>query len=180
MNINNKAIEAMDEVGISARDGIPYLISLYYGYEPTYIPDELKLKMNRTGIFERKFKGADKLFWKIKLFDEQETNFGWVKAEYIGLFEAVNEERKGSGTMATARMKKFFATYPQYRKEDILAATQMYLDNVTDPRFVITSHYFISKGAGVDKSEPLLEWCEKLDVAKRSAQARSSNSNTMI
>ena len=41
-------------------------------------------------------------------------------------------------------MKKFFATYPDVRKDEVIDATVMYLQN-TNRTYVRNPHYFILK-----------------------------------
>lgn len=179
MEINEKVKKILQEFHIPLNDGIPYLIGLYYGYEPTYIPDALKLKVNRTNIVtvdEKTKKGG--LQWNIELFSGQETNFDWVK-NWMELFREKNKTRVFSLSSCKKRMKKFFATYPQYRKDDVIGATEMYLRNLEDKNYMITPHYFIEKGSGATKTEPLLDWCEKYEIYINSERARTSLSNTM-
>lgn len=178
MEINSKVKEILQEFHIPLEDGIPYLIALHYGYEPSYIPDVLKSKMNRTNIVVPEKHKTAGLKWNISLFDNQDTNFEWVK-EWMEKFRRVNPTRDFSLSNCKRRMKKFFSKYPQYRKDDVMAATDMYLKNIEDRNYMITPHYFIEKGSGATKTEPLLDWCEKYELYKNSEQARKSLSNTM-
>ena len=175
MKINEQILEIFSEFKIYPPDGICYLISLYYGYEPTYIPEDLKIKMNATGIISEK---DGNLHWKIPLYDEQVTAFDWVKTEYVPLFKAANPERGGKVREATARMKKLFAANPEIRKEEVIGATKMYLNN-TDFRYIRFPHYFIEKGKGADKIYDILDWIDKYRLVARQRQGRMSNTNTL-
>jgi len=72
MKINERILEILKEFNIYPPNGICYLISLYYGYEPTYIPEGLKIKINITGIITEKNKN---LHWNIPLYEQQVTEF---------------------------------------------------------------------------------------------------------
>jgi len=178
MEITEDIIIKLREFAISKDDGITYLLALYYGYNPSYIPESISSRMNRTGIYV-KDETSNTLDWKVPLFDGQDTNFSWVSLEWIPLFENVNPKRKGIKKTAIARMKKFFANYPQYRQDDVMSATKMYLNNLQNADYLITSHYFIQKGKGIEKTEPLLEWCEKYDRVKQYDKIQRDKTNTM-
>jgi hypothetical protein len=177
MTINTEVKEILREFDISLDDGLMYLLSIYYGYTPSYIPDSLKSRINRTKIIVRDDKGE--LKWNVSLFEGQETKFDWVATEWMPIFANLNPDRKGVKRTAISRMKKFFAKNPDYRKEDVMEATRMYAKSVDDTNYTVTSHYFIYKGVGAEKVSLLEEWCEKLDVARRSNAIRNSRSNTM-
>lgn len=170
MQINDQVKKALEEFSVPLKDGIPYLICLYFGYEPSYIPDMLKQKVNATGIVIIDAKGT--LQWRVPLFEGQETAFGWVQTEYVPLFSEANPKKGGKVREATARMKKFFANNPEIRKEDIIAATKLYLLN-SDPRFIRFPHFFIEKGKGVDRISDLEDWLDKY----KANQARIGNTS---
>lgn len=174
MTINSRVLEILEESRIKKDDGICYLLSLYYGFKPDYIPDVLKQKINISKIVEEE--GGD-IKWNIALFEGQETAFEWVKTEYVELFR-----QSGKATHARealTRMKKLFAKNPEIRKEDVIEATKMYLYN-TDMKYVRLPHYFIEKGSGVEKTSDLLDWVDKYRLAEEHAQGRVSNSNTLV
>jgi len=175
MEINEQILEAFKEYNIYPPDGICYLISLFYGYEPTYIPEELKIKINTTGIVVEKDKN---LHWNIPLYKEQTTAFDWVKTEYVSLFKKANIEKGGHVREAISRMKKLFAENPEIRKEEIIEATKMYLYN-TDHNYIRLPHYFITKGVGTNQIHDILDWIDKYRLLENQQQGRSSYSNTM-
>ena len=156
MTINKKILETFEANNINKADGICYLLSLYYGYKPTYIPKEFKIKMNFTKIYEEKNKS---FHWNVPLFEEQDTNFEWVRKEYIELFRQKNPDKGIYKNECIKRIKRLFAEYPEIRKQDIIQATKMYLQE-TDYRFIRQPHYFIEKGVGVSKTQDILEWVE--------------------
>lgn len=174
MVINKKILEILKEFNIIQDDGICYLMCLYHNYNPTYIPDLLKQKVNLTKIVVQTEKGTT---WNIPLYEGSEIAFEWVKREYVPLFEEKNKRRGGKVREATSRMKKLFASYPDIRKDDVIGATKMYLRN-TDADYIRFPHYFIEKGVGVEKSYDILDWIDKYKLSQ-DTNGRTSLSNTM-
>lgn len=158
MKINSEIIEILAEYNVHKDNAICYLISLYFGYKPSYIPDDFKKKMNTTRIYE--IDRHNSLQWNIPLFqgDDKKTDpFDWVKSEYQVLFKNTNLSRAGNGNECVRRMKAFFAENPDVRKEEVLGAVELYLSK-TDSDYIRTSHYFIVKGRGLDRISDLEEW----------------------
>jgi len=182
MNINEDILEILTEFRIQKDDGICYLISLFYGYNPSYVPDDFKKRMNITNIYEAEkiSKNGDvtSYKWNIPLFEGQQTAFDWVKTHFCEAFKEHNSSRGGKVREATARMKKLFAKNPDIRKEDVLGATRMYLLN-TDPDYIRFPHYFIEKGDGATKTSDLLDWIEKYKLSIEQEQGRTAITNTM-
>lgn len=154
MEINSEILTTLEEFKIRREDGIPYLLSLYFGYNPTYIPDDIKLKVNLSKIVE-----ADKagFKWNIPLFEGQEIAFEWVKTEYVELFRPYGKAT--NVREATERMKRLFAKNPDIRKEEVLGATELYLFN--ESNFARLPHYFIEKGKGGERTQDILDWIDK-------------------
>lgn len=174
MQINPEILEYLTEYKFQKDDAICYLISLYYGYKPTYIPDDFKVRLNTLKIYEED-KGT--LKWNIPLFEGQQTAFEWVKTEFVPLFKEANPLKGGHVREATTRLKKLFAKNPDIRKDDIIGATKMYIKN-TDSRYVMFPHYFITKGDGADRTETIMSWIEKYQLSLEII-AKSSVTNTM-
>lgn len=170
MEINERVLEIFREFKIFPDDGICYLISLFHGYKPTYIPEEIKKKINLTNIVEERDKN---LHWNIPLYQGQTTNFEWVAKEYMRMFHQVNPERRGVKRSCIARMKKLFAKHPDIRKEEVLGATRMYL-MATDSRYIRMSHYFIEKGTGATKTSDILEWIDRYREETKSGDGTTS------
>ena len=76
MEINDEILEILSELKIQKDNGICYLLSLFYGYKPEFIPDTFKQRMNITGIYQEE-RGSIK--WNVPLFEGQQTAFEWVK-----------------------------------------------------------------------------------------------------
>jgi hypothetical protein len=177
MTINEEIKDVLKECQISFNDALPYLISLYLGYKPSYIPEKLQKQINAAGIV-KPGKGSEGLIWVVPLFEEQTTGFDWVD-KWVDSFAKINPDRRGNGRFAKARMKKFFAKYPEYRKEDVIGATKMYMRSVSDPQYLMKSHNFIHKGQGANAVEELLEWCEKYKRYMQNQAINNHTSNTM-
>lgn len=173
--INEEILEILTECKIQKDNAICYLISLFYGYKPDYIPDTFKQRMNITGIYEEE-RGSIK--WNVQLFEGQQTAFDWVEKEYVKLFKNANPSRTGHVREATSLLKKLFATNPELRKDDIIGATKMYIRN-TDPKYIMMPHYFIQKGIGASKTTTIIDWIEKFKLAEEQEKGRESITNTM-
>jgi hypothetical protein len=174
MEINDEILEILSELKIQKDNGICYLLSLFYGYKPEFIPDTFKQRMNITGIYEEE-RGSIK--WNVPLFEGQQTAFEWVK-DYCQLFKDANPARTGHVREATTLLKKLFATNPEIRKDDIIGATKMYIRN-TDPKYIMMPHYFIQKGIGASKTTTIIDWIEKFKIADEQEKGRESITNTM-
>jgi hypothetical protein len=175
MKINPKIKEVMADHRINYDDALGYLFAIYYGHRPSYIPASIRAKVNSTKVVSHDPKKG--YTFTIPLFLGVETAFEWVETEYVVLFEETNPDKGGKVAEATKRMKKFFADNPQYRKEDVIGATEMYLSN-TDSTYIMFPHYFIKKGRGLDATETLLDWVKKYKLAN-STMDRSDVQNTM-
>lgn len=175
MEINSKIIEILKEYNIFAADGICYLIAIFHGYHPTFIPDDIKKKINLTGIVVEK---DGSVHWNIPLYKGQETAFEWVKTEYEPMFKNANPDKGGHVREATKRIKSLFSKHPEIRKEDVIGATRMYISN-TNPKFIRLPHFFIEKGRGVSKINDILDWIDKYKLTKDQQVGRNSVTNTM-
>ena len=172
MEINEEILEIFKEFKIFPDDGICYLISLFYGLKPTYIPKELMKKINTTKIYEEKNKS---IHWNIPLFKNQSIEFQWVKSEYVKLFKEANVEKGGNIRESISRMKKLFAKHPEIRKHEVIEATKLYLYN-TDSKYIRKPHYFIEKGQGANKISDILDWIDKY----RDSQLRNDNDRNKL
>ena len=163
MKINSKIKEILTDYKITIKDGVSYLILLYYDCIPSYVPSSLMTQLNKTNIYSFE---SSSIQWNVKLFEEQITGFEWV-VDWMKLFSDINKERRGVKNTCIARMKKFFAEFPDIRKEDVVEATKMYLDSLKgqDRKFLKTSHKFIYEGSGTEKMSHLKEWVDKYKIA---------------
>ena len=178
MIINEDLLKHLTDVGLPQRDVIPYLLSLYFGYQATYIPDILKAKVFAQGIIKEDKEG---LIWLYPLFEgtQSDDSFDWIQSEYIKLFTTANPSKKPFKRECRARMKDFFKKYPQYRKDDVIEATKLYL-NSTDYRYIRDPHYFISKGSGVEATTDLLTWVETVYEKRKNKESEKDKKAVQI
>lgn len=169
MEINIAIKTVLEEHSIDYQDGLTYLLCVYFDIYPSFISDELKRLVNNTKIV---IVTEDGITWQIPLFtkDVDTSSFSWVVSEYLEYFKKI-----GKGTHSKEcikRMKKFFAAYPDVRKNEVLEATVMYLQN-TDKNFVRFPHYFIFKGAGFSMTSDLYAWVETYREEMKSQNNRT-------
>jgi hypothetical protein len=173
MKINPQIRTVLAQYAIPVEDGIAYLLSIFFDCRPSYTPSLLIQRLNVTNILGI---NADKeIVWHIPLFEGENTaKWDWVK-EWNAEFGAVNKKRKAPDKDVTTRMKAFFADNPDVRKEDVIGATKMYFRTVNNAEYIISSHYFISKGVGRDRTSALEGWVEKY----REAMANTSTNDSV-
>ena len=159
MKINPQIATVLQEFNIPVADGVAYLLSIYFNCRPSYTPPLLVQRMNVTNIL-----GIDanrEVIWHVPLFEQDsQDKWQWV-IEWNAEFKRINKLRKGPDKDVITRMKAFFADNPDVRKEEVIEATNMYFKSLNSVEYLISSHYFISKGVGRDRTSALLGWIEK-------------------
>lgn len=165
LNFNSEIRNIFNNNSISVHDGLSYLLCLYYGTDPSYIPKELERKVLATNIVTKDYEN-DEIKWNIDLFEETESGFEWI-SDWMDLFKNVNPERRGVKADVLRRMKKFFVNNPSIRKEQVLEATKMYLKTVDNPTYCKKSHKFIYEQDG---SSMLLDFVERIDSNRAAIQ----------
>jgi hypothetical protein len=159
MQINPQIKAVLTEFNIPVADGVAYLLSIYFNCRPSYTPPLLVQRMNVTNIL-----GIDanrEVIWHVPLFEqESQDKWQWV-LEWNAEFKRINKLRKGPDKDVITRMKAFFADNPDVRKEEVIEATKLYFATLNSADYLISSHYFISKGIGRDRVSALLGWVEK-------------------
>jgi hypothetical protein len=164
MELNPEIFEILREFKINKDEGVLCLLGFFYGLDvETTCSEEVVKQINLTKIVEKDYK-TEKVVWNIPLFKVQQTQFDWVK-DWIEPFGKINPERAGSSRDAVTRMQDFFRKYPEYRKEDVYKARDLYLSTVKSPTYLMKSHKFIFDGAGAMKKSTLLEYCEKVKTS---------------
>lgn len=160
MKINEQIRTTLKTFGIPEDDGVAYLLSIYFNCRPSYTPPSLVQRINITHILG--ISPEKELRWDIPLFEDVGVHdkWDWVK-EWNAHFGVFNKKRKGTDATCIIRMKAFFADNPDVRKEEVYEATKLYFGTLTDAQYLISSHYFISKGVGRDRESALLSWVEK-------------------
>lgn len=176
MKINPEIKERIEELGIPVKDGVAYLLGVYFDTVPSTTSSVLVKQMGLTKIL-----GLDEnkqLCWNIPLFSDvtQDDKWQWVIDEYREMFARVNPQRSGPKKSSVSRMKKFFKENPEVRKEDVIMATKGYIKNIIDPQYITSAHYFIYKGVGVNAVSGLEDWVDKY----KAHLAKTGNSTTDV
>lgn len=168
MKINKEIIGILKKFKIDPDQGLLCLLGFYHNLDvDKIVPEEVVKAINLTKIVTKDYNNKD-LNWNIALFEDQNIDFDWV-GDWMTPFGKINPERRGVKRDCIARMKKFFAANPVYRKEDVYKARDLYIATIKDPQYIKSSHKFIYDGAGDFKSSLLLQWCEKLKEDNSSA-----------
>ena len=170
LEFNSQIREALARSNIPIHDGLSYLLCIYYGTTPSFTPKELESKVLATGIVTKDY-SKDDIKWNIDLFEETEQGFEWI-SEWMDLFKEVNSDRRGVKADVLKRMKRFFMNNPSVRKEEIIAATKIYLKSVTNPMYCKKSHKFIYE---IDNSSMLLEYVELLPEKMKIQQYKNED-----
>src|SRR5690606_24217317 len=116
--------EILSSSNISLNDGLTYLLTVHFGINPSYIPEELKRKVLATNILTKDYSNGE-VKWKVPLFDGQDIGFEWI-VDFMNLFSEVNPTRRGTKSLVLTRMKKFFVNNPSIRSQDVMEATKLY------------------------------------------------------
>jgi len=159
MKINPQIKAVLREFNIPVEDGIAYLLSIFFNCRPSYTPPLLVQRMNITNILG--INANREVIWHIPLFEQDsQDKWQWV-LDWNAEFKRINKLRKGPDKDVITRMKAFFADNPDIRKEEVIAATDLYFKSLSSAEYLISSHYFISKGVGRDRVSALYGWVEK-------------------
>ncbi len=185
--INPKIIKTLEFFNINKDDGVSYLLSLFFGFLPTYIPELIKKQINVTGIVERNYNN-NTVNWIIPLFSNTIYNsnnkWDWVVSEYRDMFMKIDPKKGGDRKSCVTKMKQFFSENPTVRKEDVIEATKIYLadfeNGKQDNTYLQKANYFISKitkAYGTSNYESRLsEYIELLELEKeRSVKKLKAN-----
>ena len=165
-NLNSQIRDILVENNINLEDGISYLICINYGLKPSFVPVDLERKILAVGILNKDL-ASNTICWKVSLFGEQTTNFEWV-SEWMDLFKKVNPGRRGIKTDVLRRMKKFFANFPDIRKDEVFSATCRYIQSVNDPQYIKKSHKFIFEQDGSSMLKDYVDEIRRLEDGNES------------
>lgn len=158
MEINKEIVDLLKKNEIPPVSGLLYLLGHHFKLDVEKVfPTEFTQSIDDLGIITA-------TGWTLPMFDKQPKAFDWVR-DWIKPFGERNPERKGVTRDCVTRMQKFFSEYPEYRKEDVYKARDMYLATVKDPQYLKSPHKLIFEGNGVMRTSLLLQWCEKASEA---------------
>lgn len=170
IKVNTEIKKILARRNIPIHDGVCFLVSLYYGLNPSFIPKELERKVLASGIVTKDY-STEQITWLVPLLEESVTGFEWVGA-WMDLFKEVNPDRRGVKREVITRMKRFFVNNPSVRTEDVVDATKLYLKGVNEARFCKKSHKFIYE---IDGTSMLTDFVEQLKKRKASEQVYKSD-----
>lgn len=166
VEINPEIRQILTQKAIPIHDGVAFLLCLYYGVTPSFIPEELERRVLSSNILTKDY-SDDTIKWNKSLFEEQETGFEWI-SDWMDLFKVRNPERRGIKADVLRRMKKFFVNNPAVRKDEVFKATENYLSSVSDSLYVKKSHKFIYEQDG---SSMLKDYIDNLSIAEEIQRA---------
>ena len=174
MEINPEIKSILKGCKIDVQQGILCLLSIYFDLDAErIIPEDLIKKINFTKIIDKDY-NSKTIIWNVPLFQGQIAGaFDWVK-EWMHPFGTIGTPaRAGTFKEVVSRMKEWFSKNPEYRKEDVFAARDLYFRTEKPTGGIVkTSHKFIYEGTGAMRVSLLTFWCEK---AKQNKDVSTSN-----
>lgn len=154
---------------LAGSDTILYLCT--FGYikyagqdtiEPEHFQESLQanidtLEVNDFILLEK----ATKLFKSNELSNKLNEVDGWIN-DYRSKFKSLRHNAMGDPKACLKKMKMFLTDNPQYSKDDIFKAVDLYISE-TDPTYIQQADYFIYK-SGMDKipTSRLTMYCERI------------------
>lgn len=173
MVINEEVKEILKENNIPINKGLIYLLCIFHNIDVNnvVIDEKIITTINSLKICERDYKNKT-IIWNIPLYEGHNNEVDWIK-EWMIPFGKMNPDRKGTYQSCLRRMQKFMIENPQYNKEDIIIARDLYLRSISNATYVMKSHKFIEDGIGTQKKSELLEYCEKI-------REQNNNNSNMV
>jgi hypothetical protein len=167
MNINSEILQIIEEYNLDKTKTLLSLCSLYYDLpldaDLSRILDESMTQLNVLKVVDRDYESGA-IIWNIPFFQtdkgSSDSEWQWVLTEYRPLFKEISKDRAGSPTSCIKRMKAFFATHPEIRKNDILEAARMYIRATPNPQYLQSADYFILKDKGSQSKSRLEQYLE--------------------
>lgn len=165
---NTVVVQSLRNKGIDPNEGLLYLLALHYRLE--FDRDKYGTMcdiIDRMNIFMILPSGD--INWKHPVFENQVIEFEWVVTEFLDLYKSRKLHNRNKRE-CTARMKWFFIKYPEYRKDDVLNATKLYLyeTRAREDKFIMKPMNFIKKGRGTEEHSELLSYVEQYkDLVKK-------------
>jgi hypothetical protein len=161
MEINPQIKAILKGCDVNMDYALLYLLSLQYGLNGSgAIPEEIVRKVALAKIVTKDY-ATNTLTWHIPLFSGTEAGaFDWV-TDWLQPFNQIGKQRLTPSLTTTCvkRMKEWFAKNPEYRKDDVYAARDLYFrTEQPSGKFVKTSYKFIQEG----DISMLTIWCERV------------------
>lgn len=152
-NINPKITEILTQHHIDVDLGRIHLLCLYHNIDDISISSEEVIKrVNLTKIVERDYDNKGSLIWNTPLYENQDKSqdeWGWVD-NWREMFGKVRADAIGNKKSCVDKMKKYFAAHPSIRVQDIISASQLYINTFNGKlpgqlTYFQRADYFISK-----------------------------------
>lgn len=178
MEINDEILNRLENISVPKEDALSYIISLYFGCVPSTTSEKVKVQVSMLGIYQIE---KNAFLWNMPLFKHEikdEGKWDWVINEYREIFKSIKSSRGGPKKSCVSRMKKFFSDNPDVRKEEIIAATKLYIGILDSKDYITSAHYFIYKGIGSNQVSKLEEWVEKYREHLKETQPSSEEDIT--
>lgn len=163
---NPEVTDILKKHGIDVDLGLLCLLGIWHDLKvDVIIPEETLKKINLTHIVDKDYENQS-LTWNIALFKENPNmpdKWDWVE-DWREMFVRIGgADRGGTRKEVLARMKKFLTENPEYSKQDVFDAVSLYFkQELRNPKYMISAHYFIKKGVGKEAVSALAKWCEIL------------------
>lgn len=183
MTINGEIDVILEEAGMNIDNqmdtGKLYLLALYHGLDTSVIPEVIVRKVNHTKICERDY-GSKTIKWNTPLFDTPgmvvDTGWAWVTTEFRDLFYQIRKDAAGDPKSVMKKMKKFFSEHPEVRKDEVIAAANLYLSEFRtgsqNSKYLQKADYFISKQDAGIVSSRLEQYLEIVKKEEEKGQER--------
>lgn len=150
MKINPELKEVFREFNINPPAGLMCLFSIYneipLSGELASVLEPVMMQINVAKIVDKDYHTGS-ITWNIPLYEGEENEWSWIDREYRPMFRTLDKLKAGSISSCTRKMKEFFKKHPAVRKQDVLAATKIYLATITDTQYMQGADYFIFKNS---------------------------------
>lgn len=118
---------------------------------------------------------------ELSIYDETLDVESWIQ-DFRNLFKGKKNGAMGQKILCVARMKEFISENPEYSKDDILRATEKYIQDKASSNYMYLrfAHYFIKKHEVIDGNKvvisDLLSYCE--ETSKPDIKTNQSNTSS--
>jgi len=150
MKLNPELKEVFREFNILPDAGMLCLFSIYHQIpligELAVLLEPVMMQINVAKIVDKDYRTGS-ITWNITLYEGEENEWSWIDKEYRPMFKALDKLKAGSMSSCSRKMKEFFKAHPSVRKQDVLAATKLYLSTITDTQYMQQADYFIFKNS---------------------------------
>jgi hypothetical protein len=185
MQINPEIIQTLERHNIEADEGLLYLLALFFDIKTDIIPEKTMKQVNFSRIIDRSYEDEQRneVVWNLPLFIGVTATdaWSWIQ-DYRELFMGLRTNAGGSYSSCVEKMKKFFAANPDVRKEEVMEAADLYLEefryDTARLTYMQNAEYFISKmnrAAGTSAKSSRLE--QYIEIARRNKKEGITEQN---